>query len=302
MKSHELVPHRNYQENMSISRSIERERQALHPTDPLVYHMAKVKWTHFITLTFRVVPPEHIQRKCIFEFTRRVLKEFNQDSDFNWGTNWIFRREFGEKNGRCHYHALMVLDKPYPNAIATCKKIEHIWSNDVASRQVGRYNEEKEKHNAKLRRELRFKPSEERDEEYARRCRPHIRNDFSSPGYADVRQFDPNLEGVDYVMKGEDWSYSGANAYELGKFNERDNTNHILSHSLLMNMFLRVSGRSHRRRDKILFHKGLVESTNTSRIGPQGIFRKAPNVSRTLWDLSPAYSTDQEWSWTESQY
>ena len=287
---------------MQISTRREVEKHTLHPTDPLVYHMAKVPWTHFMTLTFRVVPPEHIQKRCIFEFTRRVLNQFNTDPDFNWGTRWIFRREFGEKNGRCHYHALMVLDKPLPNAIATCKTIEHIWSKQVASRQVGRYNEEKEKHNAKLRRELRYKPSEERDEEYARRCRPHIRNDFSSPGYSDVRQYDPTLDGVGYVMKGEDWSYSGANAYELSKFNDRENTNHILSHKLLMMLFLKNSARKLRNRDKAIFRQGLVESTNTSRIGPQGNFGKAANESRTLWDTSPDYDTDQSWSWTQSQY
>ena len=287
---------------MQISTRREVEKHSLHPTDPLVYHMAKVPWTHFMTLTFRVVPPEHIQKRCIFEFTRRVLNQFNTDPDFNWGTRWIFRREFGEKNGRCHYHALMVLDKPLPNAIATCKTIEHIWSKQVASRQVGRYNEEKEKHNAKLRRELRYKPSEERDEEYARRCRPHIRNDFSSPGYADVRQYDPQLDGVGYVMKGEDWSYSGANAYELAKFNDRENTNHILSHKLLMMLFLKNSARKLRNRDKAIFRQGLVESTNTSRNGLQGNFGKAANVSRTLWDKSPDYDSDQSWSWTQSQY
>ena len=287
---------------MEISTRREVEKHKLHPTDPLVYHMAKVPWTHFMTLTFRVVPPEHIQKRCIFEFTRRVLKQFNTDPDINWGTRWIFRREFGEKNGRCHYHALMVLDKPYANATATCETIEHIWSKKVASRQVGRYNEEKEKHNAKLRRELRYKPSEERDEEYARRCRPHIRNDFSSPGYSDVRQYDPQLDGVGYIMKDEDWSYSGANAYELAKFNDRENTNHILSHKLLMMLFLKNSARKLRNRDKAIFRQGLVESTNTSRIGPQGNFGKAANESRTLWDTSPDYDTDQSWSWTQSQY
>lgn len=287
---------------MEISTRREVEKHTLHPTDPLVYHMAKVPWTHFMTLTFRVVPPEHIQKRCIFEFTRRVLNQFNTDPDFNWGTRWIFRREFGEKNGRCHYHALMVLDKPLPNAIATCKTIEHIWSKQVASRQVGRYNEEKEKHNAKLRRELRFKPSDVRGEEYAKRCRPHIRNDFSSPGYADVRQYDPQLDGVGYVMKDEDWSYSGANAYELAKFNDRENTNHILSHKLLMMLFLKNSARKLRNRDKAIFRQGLVESSNTSRNGPQGNFGKAANTSRQLWDTSPDFVTDQTWSWTQSQY
>ena len=289
---------------MELSTRVERDKHTLHKVDPLVYHMEKIPWTHFLTLTFRVVPPDHIQRKCIFEFIRRVLKKFNHDPDFNWGSRWIFRREYGEKNGRCHYHALMVLDKPHPNAIAQCNMMEHIWSNDVASRQVGRYNEEKEKHNAKLRRELRFKSSEVRDEEYAKRCRPHIRNDFSSPGYADVRCFNPQLDGVNYVMKGEvsDWTYDGANAYELSKFAERDNTDHILSHKLLMKLFLRVSGRSLRRRDKTAFQKSLLGGSNTSRIGPQGTIRKAPNVSRTLWDVDPDRDTDQSWSWTDSQY
>lgn len=294
---------------MELSSRIERERQTLHPKDGLVYHMAKVPWTHFITLTFRVVPPDYVLQKCLFEFIRRTLKEFSSNPDFQWGTNWIVRKEYGEKNGRVHYHLLMVLDKPYPNAIATCKKIEHIWRVEVASRQVGRYNQEKDNHNAKLRRELRFKPYEVRSEEYARRSRPHIRNDFSSPGFADVRQFDPGLDGVGYVMKGDDWSYSGANAYELAKFNNRDNTDHILSHKLLMRLFLKNSAKKLRNRDKALFRQEMVDMTPqvdkrkpNSGIGPQGIIRKAANASRTLWDTSPDYVTDQTWSWTQSQY
>ena len=169
-----------------VSNRLERDKYTLHKTDPLVYHMARVPWTLFLTLTFRVVPPDHIQLKCLFEFTRRLLKRFNSSSDFNWGTQWIFRKEYGEKNGRCHWHGLIVLDKPQPNMKAFVHQVKHIWEHDVASRQVGRYNEAKEKHNAKLRRELRFKPAEVREEEYAKRCRPHIRNDYSSPGYADV--------------------------------------------------------------------------------------------------------------------
>ena len=218
-------------------------------------------------------------------------------------------KEYGEKNGRVHYHLLMVLDKPYPNAIATCKKIEHIWSKQVASRQVGRYNQEKDNHNAKLRRELRYKPYEVRSEEYAKRCRPHIRNDFSSPGFADVRQFNPALDGVGYVMKGDEWSYSGANAYELAKFNNPENTDHILSHKLLMRLFLKNSAKKPRNRDKALFRQEMVDQTPQvdkrkpdSGIGPQGIIRKAANASRTLWDVSPDYVTDQTWCWTQSQY
>jgi len=293
---------------MERSSRIERDKQSLHPTDGLVYHMAKVPWTHFITLTFRIVPPEHIQKICNFEFIRRTLKEFHSDSDFNWGTPWIFRREFGEKNGRVHYHGLMALDKPYPNAIATCKKIEHIWRKEVASRQVGRYNQEKDIHNAKLRRELKYKPYEVRSEEYAKRSRPHIRNDFSSPGFADVRQFDPGLDGVGYVMKGDDWSYSGANAYELAKFNNRDNTNHILSHKLLMRLFMKNSAKKLRNRDKALFRQRMVDMTprvDKSKpnrgIGSQDMVRKTRNTSSQLWDSSPDYVEATE-SWLSSSY
>ena len=286
---------------MEVSTRVQRDKYNLHKTDPLVYHMEKVPWTLFMTLTFRVVPPDYVQRKCIFEFIRRCLKKFNSSKDFHWGAKWIFRREYGEKNGRCHWHALMVLDKPQPNMKAFCYQVKHIWEVDVASRQVGRYNQEKEKHNAKLRKELRFKPTEVRDEEYAKRCRPHIRNDFSSPGYADVRQFDPQLDGVDYVMKGEDWTYSGANAYELAKFSERDNTDHVLSHRLLMHLYQRACGRSLKRRDKSLFQQRLLQGSTSSRIGPQGTIRKAPNVSRTMWDPSPE-RVEYVQRWQDSQY
>ena len=273
---------------MERSSRIERDKQSLHPTNPLVHHLEKVPWTLFGSLTFRVVPPDHIQKKCIFEFLRRVNKRFNTDPNFNWGSQWIFRQEYGEKNGRCHWHFLIVLDKPQPNMKAFTKQIEHIWQVDVASRQVGRYNEEKEKHNAKLRRELRFKSSEERDEEYAKRCRPHIRNDFSSPGFADVRQFDSKLAGVDYVMKGDDWSYSGANAYELAKFNGRDNTKTIASHRLLMRLFLKENGKS-TRRDKLVFQKRLNDQHIPSCSGLQGTLRSTPDASRQLWNPTQDY-------------
>ena len=285
---------------MERSSRIERNRQLLHPRHPIVYHLEKVPWTLFGSLTFRVVPPDHVQKQCIFEFIRRVTKKFNTNPDFNWGTRWIFRKEYGEKNGRCHWHFLIVLDKPQPNMVAFTKQIEHIWQVLVASRQVGRYNEEKEKHNAKLRKELRFKNSKERDEEYAKRCRPHIRNDFSSPGYADVRQFDPKLAGVDYIMKGDNWTYSGANAYELAKFNDRDNTETIASHKLLMSLYLKQNGKT-TRRDKLIFQQRLLDQHIPSCTGSQDAIRKTRNTSSQLWDSSPDFVVATE-SWTSSQY
>ena len=181
-----------------------------------------------------------------------------------------------------------------------CHQVKSIWEQDVASRQVKRYNEAKEKHNAKLRRALRFKPQEERDRIYEAQCRPHIRNDYSSPGYADVRQFNPELAGVDYIMKGDDWNYNSANAYELAKFNERDECKLIASHRLLMGLFLKVSGKT-TRRDKLLFQQGLLQQTNPSRIGPQGTFRRTPNASSQLFDPRPNFVEATE-SWQDANY
>ena len=283
-----------------VSPSKEREHYTYHPTKPMTYHLSKVPWTLFGSLTFRVVPPEYVQKRCIMEFTRRVLKKFNTDSDLNWGSRWVFRQEFGEKNGRCHWHFLMVLDKPQPNMKSFCYQIKNIWEQDVASRQINRYNKAKEKHNADLRKELRYKPSEVREAEYEARCRPHIRNDYSSPGYADVRQFNPELAGVDYIMKGEDWNYNSANSYELAKFNERDDTKLIASHRLLMGLFLKVNGKT-TRKDKMLFQKGLLQQTNPSRIGPQDTYRRTPNTSRQLFDPQPEF-VDATEVWSEAGY
>jgi hypothetical protein len=41
-------------------------------------------------------------------------------------------------------------------------------------------------------------------------------------GHSDVRAFDPTLSGVKYVLKGlDEWSRRSANAYEMGKFDSR---------------------------------------------------------------------------------
>ena len=287
---------------MERSSTIERERHELHPVSPMVYQMQKVHWDIFGSLTFRTVPPDHIQRRCIFEFIRRCLKKFTCSEDFHWSTPWVFRQEHGEKNGRVHWHFLMVLDKPQPNWKTTCHQMSHIWEKEVASRFVGRYNEEREKHDRVLRKELAFKPYGIRQEELAARSRPKIRNDYSSPGYTDIRQFNPHLGGVDYIMKGEDWTYSGANAYELSKFNEREGTIIVASHKLLMRMYLKMNGKTSVK-DKAIFHQGLVDRTSSSHyvLPPEATFLNAPDRPKQLWDPSPEYSFE-EWSLDQSQY
>lgn len=287
---------------MELSTRVERDKYDLHKTNPISYHCHKIKWDFFGTLTFRVVPPHYVQQKCIFEFLRRSLKEFHSSQDVRWSTHWMFRKEVGRK-GRDHWHFLMSLDKTYSNNVASCKHLEAIWSKDVASRQVARYNKEAENHNRRLRRELRYKRPDVRDEEYQGRCRSYIRNDFSSPGHAKIRVFEHQDKGVDYILKDEGHSISGANAYELSKFGSSFNDELLISHRTLDILFRRLSGRKTKQKQIRAFRHMLVNSLKPSRqIVPQGMSRKAPNVSRTGWDPNPEHDTDQSWSWSESQY
>lgn len=51
-------------------------------------------------------------------------------------------------------------------------------------------------------------------------------------GIADVRMYDARLDGVSYVLKGlEQWSFEGANSYEVAKFDSQGTAMPILSDS-----------------------------------------------------------------------
>jgi len=72
-----------------------------------------------------------------------------------------------------------------------------------------------------------------------------------SAGFPDVREYDAQLSGAQYVLKGlemAEWSYSGANAYELGKFcDEWGNRELILAPAFLV-MVDRKQSRNRRHR------------------------------------------------------
>lgn len=286
---------------MGLSTRVERDRHTLHPTSPITFHAERIEWDFFGTLTFRVVPPDHIQLKCVFEYLRRCLKEFHSEQDIRWSTYWMLRKEQGGKYGRVHWHFLLALDKLYANSKANCKALESIWSKQTASRQVGRYNKEAENHNRTLRRELRYKSPEVRRDEYEARCRSYIRNDYSSPGYAKVREYDPRQAGVAYLMKEDDWTFSGANAHELSKFGSEFNADLCMSHKLLWKLFLKANGRKTTQKGLRDFRKLLVSSLNPSRNGPQDTFTRTPNASSQLWDDAPEFRESVE-PWFKSQY
>ena len=268
----------------------------------LEYHLQSIAWTHFGSLTLRVVPPQHILQKCVFEYLRRLVKRFCVGNDLNWSSSWIVRFEYGERNGRLHCHFLFTSDKPQANLITQCKIMEHMWEVDTASRWVNRLNLEQKKHNAKLRRKYHHLSEAQFEQQHGHKLRLFTRNDYSAPGFADVRCYERDLGGVQYLMKGVDMQLNGANRYELAKFNNvsREGVTLMASNLLLMKMFLNT-GVTTGTGDRARFVKSLEERNKPSRIGPQGNESYTPNRSKQLWDPSPEYS-EESWSMADSQY
>jgi len=289
----------------------------------LEYHLQSIEWTHFGTLTLRVVPPKWVLNKCVFEYLRRIIKRFCVGNDFNWATSWIVRYEYGEKTGRLHVHFLFISDKPHTNVITQCRIMKHMWEVETASRWVNRLNQEQRNHNDKLRRKHRFMSQSQFEEEHGDELRVVTRNDFSAPGYADIRAYDRHRDGVKYLMKDVDFSLTGANRYELAKFNDitRDDVTLAASHRLLFDLFNKSGDTGYSARAR--FQKSLVSSSQTGRHNPRhdGTKRvptphrfihpadksrrhhrmKTPNRSSQLWDPKPDYEVEA-WSWSDSQF
>ena len=268
----------------------------------LEYHLQSIAWTHFGTCTLRVVPPQHIFNKCIFEYLRRIIKRFCIGNDLNWSTSWVVRFEYGERNGRLHCHFLFMSDKPQANVITQCKIMEHMWEVETASRWVNRLNLEQKKHNAKLRRKYHHLSDAQFESQHGDQLRLFTRNDYSAPGFADVRCYERDLGGVQYLMKGVDMQLNGANRYELAKFNDvsREGVTLMASNLLLMKIFLNT-GVTTGTGDRARFVKSLEERNNTSRIGPKSNESYTPNRSKQLWDPKPEYS-EESWSFADQPY
>ena len=293
----------------------------------LEYHLQAVPWTHFGTLTLRVVPPAWILNKCVFEYLRRIIKRFCIGNDFNWSTSWIVRYEYGERTGRLHVHFLFISDKPLSNVITQCQIMKHMWQVETAGRWVNRLNKEQRNHNVKLRQKYHFKSQAQFEQDHGDQLRVVTRNDFSSPGFADIRVYEHQRDGVAYIMKGLDIPLSGANRYELAKFNDitRDDVTLMASHRLLFDLFNKSGDTGYSARAR--FQKSLVSSSQTGRNNPRhdgekrvprphrdihpadssrkylrqrsGV--KTPNRSSQLWDPKPDYQVEA-WSWSDSQF
>lgn len=267
----------------------------------LVYHLKSIKWTHFGTLTLRILPPRYILHKCINEYLNRIIKRFCVGNNFNWSTSWIVRFEYGEKTGRLHVHFLFTSDKPHSNPFTQCAIMEHIWSVDTASRWVNRLNEEQKKHNRKLRSKYHFKSDAQFERDHFDELRISARNDFSAPGHADVRVYDPNLKGEEYLMKDEDIALNGANRYEIAKFNNvsREDVTLMASHRLLFDLFNKSGATGTGARARFL--KSLEERNTKSGIRPRSSDIEEPNLPKQLWDPNPVFPTES-WSMADSSY
>lgn len=72
---------------------------------PEVYHLARVGWQFFGTLTFKQERlPERVRRAMWFALVRTVADRLHVHFD---RVLWVLRAERGEKFGRSHYHYLI---------------------------------------------------------------------------------------------------------------------------------------------------------------------------------------------------
>jgi len=144
------------------------------------FNLAKIDWDFFGTLTFRRVPNRGLRKKMIFHYLR-LISRAHGSNDWKWKIRWAVRHEFGELNGRAHFHFLLRVPKEHDwknNNIAHRKYLEHLWEEGICPK-----------------------------------------DGTSCSGFADVRNYDPSKAGAEYIMKADQgWFTSGANSYELRKF------------------------------------------------------------------------------------
>ncbi len=101
-------------------------------------------------------------------------------NNWKWKLLWAVRHEFGEATHRPHFHFLMKTPKDAP------------WTNHVTAAQMIKAIWEVNTSGVK---------------------------EDGSTGFADIRDYDPNKSGADYIMKADQgFLTSRANQYELQKF------------------------------------------------------------------------------------
>ena len=152
------------------------------------YQAVDVPWQYFVTLTFGASFSQNWspnKQNRLFRFLRGVAAHHRGNPRLpDW--RWLVRAEYGEIGGRFHYHALLT-DLKNPTTTQCCA-MQHLWRGEIG-------------------------------------C-----------GWAIVRPYRSGPAAVKYVLKGLEshgvdtsaitlprrYVGSGANAYELGKYDRAD--------------------------------------------------------------------------------
>lgn len=158
---------------------------------PYATAASRIDWNLFVTLTYACSGLRQNATTSARNSRRRMLFAFVRKIEKAFGVPkgnliWLAREELGEKGQMFHYHILI-------------GGLHYVAGRGVVPSP---------------------NPISDRYRVAAlwEQC-------GTGAGRNDVREYNPDLSGVLYVMKGLDsrsWSYGGANHYELGKFDESE--------------------------------------------------------------------------------
>lgn len=230
---------------------------------PIATAASRINWDAFCTLTFssnglrETVEggPHWARRRLLLQWVRNIEMAFGIPDGF---LIFLAREERGEKGGHFHWHVLVC-------------GLHHVAGRGV----VPSPNPTSDAH---------------RLANLWKQCR--------NGGRVEIREYDAQLSGVSYVLKGLEnleWSYAGANAYELGKFAEEEDRELILAPHFLVTVE-RMSRRNRRHRTARDVKKRLRDRSD---LGSLSQVQK-PASLRHDYDTSPAPKPKKrrrDWSW-----
>jgi hypothetical protein len=155
----------------------------------LEWQLKLIPWDFFATLTW-----EHVYETTVCQRRHHVNAWLDRWAGHVCGLKsrhiaWATRWERGEIGDRPHCHLLIGRVPRRFISITTTYKLKYMWQH-----------------------------------KYPCICK-NANKEMCQHGLSKIRLYDPSAAGVSYMCKGKygsDWSYSGANAYELRKFNSVD--------------------------------------------------------------------------------
>ena len=103
------------------------------------YHLRKIDWDYFITLTWRKIPPKDVRKRILYEYIRRLGGKFKCKNSkhkkfkhtYLWDLTWAVCFELGSITSRPHMHMLMKLNDCSTNQISQQSILKRTWEKDV---------------------------------------------------------------------------------------------------------------------------------------------------------------------------